>query len=410
MGGARGFAWGFVAQGFASATNFGLSVLAGRLLGPGGLGVVFIGFSAYQLVLGLQRATVTQPLVAHAAPLTAPKRLQLIHSGLAIVVSSGLVASVALATAGLIVGGDIGRGFVVFAPWVVPGVLQEFWKAVLFQEGKASAGALSDAIRLGIMGLSLPLALEYRSDFLIVSAWGVGAAAGFGIGIVNLAAGLSGPRDALKWLRGEAGILGRWLGAREVVYQIGTYSTVLVLAFVIGSENLGGLRSAEALFSPFSLIAAAFVLPALPALARALTRSRDAAQRLALLISGVAIVLGLGYFGVMIVIGGWLLTHLFGSSFSEFKTLIWPMAVAQLFYAGSFAFTVLLIAEKRGAKLFIVGIVGSAATVGFATALGSLHGVIGAAWGLTTAAAIASVLVVLLGLRLKRRVQNASST
>src|SRR5205809_309760 len=69
------FAWAFVGQVFASATNFALTLGAGRLLGPSGLGVVVIGYAAYQLVAGLARAVLTQPVIAHAAPLPAVERL-----------------------------------------------------------------------------------------------------------------------------------------------------------------------------------------------------------------------------------------------------------------------------------------------------------------------------------------------
>src|ERR687897_566004 len=90
MGSARNFVWGFVGQGCSSATNFGLSVMAGQLLGPRGLGIVFIGFVAYQLVLGLQRAVVTQPLIAQTAPLAALHRLPPSYSGLTVTLATGL--------------------------------------------------------------------------------------------------------------------------------------------------------------------------------------------------------------------------------------------------------------------------------------------------------------------------------
>ena len=77
-----GLRLGLVAQVFSSPTNFALTVVAGRLLGPAGLGVVVVGFSVYQLVAGLQRAIVMQPIVADAAPRGATERRWLADSGL----------------------------------------------------------------------------------------------------------------------------------------------------------------------------------------------------------------------------------------------------------------------------------------------------------------------------------------
>ena len=57
------FAWGLLDQLLRSATNFGLSLFAGRLLGVSGLGVIAIGFSAYLIVLSFHRALVSEPLI-----------------------------------------------------------------------------------------------------------------------------------------------------------------------------------------------------------------------------------------------------------------------------------------------------------------------------------------------------------
>ena len=54
-------------SGLSSFTNFGLSVLAGRLLGTAGLGVVFLGFSMYLLVLSAVRAIMEPFVVATSA-------------------------------------------------------------------------------------------------------------------------------------------------------------------------------------------------------------------------------------------------------------------------------------------------------------------------------------------------------
>jgi O-antigen/teichoic acid export membrane protein len=395
----RVFVWGFIAQVFSSATNFSLTLIAGRLLGPAGLGVVVVGFGAYQLVAGLQRAMVMHPLVAAAAPLRGAERRWLAQSGLTVVACSGAAATLVVAVVGLAVAGHVGRGLLLFAPWLMAALLQEFWKTILFQEGRGAAGAVSDCVRFSVMVLSLPVALVWKHDYVVVGSWGLGAAAGLAVGLAWVPGRPEQLRAAFAAWRERAWGLGRWLAAREIVYQLFTYSTVLILAVILGTNGLGGLRSAEALFSPFSLVAAALVLPALPALSRAAAVSHRRALRLAFRICAVAVGFGLTYMLVMAFVGPWLLVHLFGTSFSPFTNLVWPMAAVQVLNALGVSFTLLLLAEKRGRESLVVGAAASAATIACATALALPYGVQGAAWGMAAGSGVGSVAVIYLALR-----------
>jgi len=393
------FAWGFVAQIFSSATNFGLTLLAGRLLGPGGLGIVVLGFGAYQLVAGLQRALVTQPIIADAAPLVGDKRRQLADSGLSVVAWSGIAATLVVIAVGAGVGSAAGRGVLVFAPWMVVALLQDYWKAILFQEGRGSAGAASDFIRFAVAALMVPVAVVWTKDYIVVAGWGLGAAAGLAIALWSFPGHPPRPSAAFVAWRQRAWGLGRWLGAREIVFQIFAYSTILILALILGTDGLGGLRSAEALFSPFSLVAAALVLPALPALSRAAAYSHARALDLAFRMCAVAVGFGLTYMLVMAFIGPWLLVYLFGQPFSPFTDLVWPMAAVQVLNAAGVSFTLLLSAENRGPASLIAGVAYSAATTIFAAVCALFYGVSGAAWGMAIGASIGSVAVVYLALR-----------
>lgn len=407
----RAFAWGFVAQVFSSATNFGLTLLCGRLLGPSGLGVVAVGFGAYQFVAGLQRALVMHPVVADAAPLRGGERRWLAEAGLTVVACSGGVATLAMAAAGLAIGGNVGRGLLLFSPWLVVALLQEFWKAILFQERRGAAAALSDALRFSVMVLSLPLVLAWEYDYVIVSGWGLGAGAGFAAALLSVPGRPQKVHAAFMIWRDRAWGLGRWLAARETIYQVFMYATVLILALILGTDGLGGLRSAEALFSPFSLVAAALVLPSLPALSRTAAVSHHNAVALAFRICGVAVAFGLAYMAIMALIGPWLLTHLFGSEFSSFSNLVWPMAALQVANALGVSFTLLLLAEKRGAASLVVGTVASVTTIVFATTLAVEYAAAGAAWGMAAASGVASAAAIYLALRQSSRLseERASS-
>jgi O-antigen/teichoic acid export membrane protein len=395
----RVFAWGFIAQVFSSATNFSLTLIAGRLLGPAGLGVVVVGFGAYAFVAGLQRAMVMQPIVADAAPRRGAERRRLAESGLTVVAYSGMVATFLVAGVGLGVGGQVGRGLLVFAPWLIAALLQEYWKTILFQEGRGAAGAASDCVRFSIMALSLPVALVWRHDYVVVGGWGLGAAAGLAVGIACFPGRPERLHAAFAAWRERAWGLGRWLAAREVIYQLFTYSTVLMLAVILGTDGLGGLRSAEALFSPFSLVAAALVLPALPALSRSAAVSHRRALNLAFRICAVAVGFGLTYMVVMAFVGPWLLVHLFGDSFSPFTDLVWPMAAVQVLNAAGVAFTLLLLAEKRGPASLVAGVAASAGTIACATGFALAYGVHGAAWGMAAGSGVGSLAVIYLALR-----------
>src|SRR3954447_4115873 len=66
-GNAPPFGYGLLAQTFSAATNFGLVVIAGHVLGASGLGTLLIGFAAYVLLLGFLRALLTEPLLASSS-------------------------------------------------------------------------------------------------------------------------------------------------------------------------------------------------------------------------------------------------------------------------------------------------------------------------------------------------------
>ena len=391
------FAWSFVIQVCSSGANFGVTVLAARVLGPSGVGLIYVGFVAYQLILGLQRAVVTQPLVADASARGGPERRRLTGDGATATLLVGAAVTVGFAIAALAVPGAIGDSLVLFTPWVAVALLHDFLKSVLFQEHLARAAAISEGVRFVVFLLAIPLAAASGDDLAVVAAWGIGYLPGIAVALVALKPRLGTPRTAVAWFRDHAWRLGRWLGARELVYQVAAYVTVLSLAVIIGTGDLGGLRAAETIFSPFSFVAAALVLPALPALTRALVVSRVNARDFAVRISAFAVVGCLVYAAVMVVAGSWLLTTLFGSEFETYDPLVWPFEVSQLALALAMPFSVLLMAERRGGDVFAVGLVLSAATLVFPISFAAVWGVDGAAWGMAVAAIVASLATAGLG-------------
>jgi len=398
-GGSRSYAWAGASQGASSATNLALTLLAGRLLGPGGLGTVFAGFACYLLALGFQRALLTDPLVTSSAALDSGQRRLETGSALTLCVLGALVASALAAAAGALVPGEIGHGLLLFAPFLLPAMLQDFWRVVLFRDGRGTAAACNDALWLLVMGVLAPFAVLTGGSWAVVACWGAGAAAGACAGVLQTGVRSERPGAALAWWDAKAWPLGRWLGAEGILWAVASYGTIFVLAGLVGTRGLGGLRAVQSLFAPLSLLASAVSLPGLPALSREVGSSPEAARRLAVRVAlGVAGV-AVAYVSLLGLASHTALRLVFGAPFPGFADLAWPLGAAQVLAAAPVGFVLLLKAQRRGRGLVLARAVGLAGSLGAVCALATIAGLRGAAWGLAVGALVGALALTWLAIR-----------
>jgi O-antigen/teichoic acid export membrane protein len=387
------FVWGFVSQGASSVTNFGLSLLAGIFLGPQGLGVVFIGFTAYLLALGFQRSLFTDPLIAtssssEAAHRTADSRAAL--SGCLLWASGACIAFVSI---GIGVGGDVGGGLLAFAPWILPALIQDFWRAVLFRDGRDRAGAFNDVTWMITMAAATPIALLHPTEWTIVACWGIGAIVSTLLGFRQTLFLPERLATARRWWRSKGWPLGRWLATESFVYVLGAQGLVILLVPIVGTDALGGLRAVQTIFAPLSLLAPALYLPAFPYLSRTVGEFQTQAGAFATRLGAVAAILtGLYVLGAA-AIGSVLLGLVFGDAFTQFTSLIWPVGLGELAVAGTLGFSMLIKAERRGRAILFCRSIGSLSALVFTVSLAFVSGIEGAAWGMTLGAALGAAAV-----------------
>lgn len=382
--------WGFGGQSLSSATNFALSVLAGRALGPSGLGHILIGFATYLIVLGLQQALLVEPLVASTSSRSAADRR--LSTSRALTFSAGFAASslVVVAVAGLAIGGVTGSGLLLVAPWLVPCLLQDLCRWILFRDERPVAAAMSDGTWLLVMAVAMPFAWMIGTDWAVMGAWGVGALAGTILGLTQLSTHPSAPRSAWSWWRHEAWPFGRWVAGAAVLSNIVGNAMIFMVSALLGTAALGGLRAAQTMFAPLTLIIPALALPGLPALARA--PELGAQRRLAWRYSGLALAGVSVYMAGMLLGGAQLLTVVFGTSFAGYSDLIWPIGVAQLFLAAGVGASLMLRARQRGPALLVSRATGPALALALAAAVAHPFGIVGVAWAVAAGTFITSLL------------------
>ncbi len=403
-------AWGFVDQGFSSATNFGLSLLAGHLLGPRGLGQVFLGFAVYLFVLIMQRSLVTETLLAVTSALDRERRSESAELGLTLSLLLGLLATVGVLLAGTVIGGSRGGWAFLIAPWLIGTLVQDFWRSLLFRERRASGAAANDATWFVVMGATVPIAWAFKTEWAVVAVWGLGALGGAVIGFLQTGVRPASVRASLSWWWREAWPFGRWNAAAAIVVNMGVTIWAFVLAAIVGTTDLGGYRAVESLFAPLSLIGPAVALPGLPALARAYTVGYRRARELAAELSGIAVAASLVFFTALFL-GGWrLLPFLFGRRFLRYRDLVVPIAAGQVFTAAAVGFAPLLKVERRGRFLLLTRFAGLVLTTGIGSIAAIRYGLIGAAWGAAIASCASSIILVLGALREPRSVGAAVPT
>jgi O-antigen/teichoic acid export membrane protein len=373
-------AWGFASQGFSSATNFGLTVAAGRGLGPDGLGRVFLGFATYLIVVGLQRALLVEPLVASSSAADPAERATTTSAALRVSLAIGGGSTILVAATGVALGGSSGRGLLLIAPWLIPALAHDLWRWTLFRDRRPRSAALMDGTWAVVTALALPIGLSIGSDWAVLGSWGLGAVAGSIVGTASVRPARLRLVHAWTWWRREVWPFGRWMAASQLVATGLSNGTAFVVAAILGSAALGGLRAAESVFAPLTLVMPALALPGLPAIARAEPEGRRAQNRVAFRLSAVALAVAIAYIIAMLLGGLRLLPFLFGEAFRQYTDLLWPFAIGQACGAIGVGLSLLLKARRRGSALLIARTAGSGAELVVVAPLSAAAGVLGAAW------------------------------
>jgi hypothetical protein len=251
-------ALGLADQALSSATNFALVVLGARRLGPSGLGVVAVGFLAVTLVVVYQRSLIVDPLVVTSAARSAPERAQAARAAFTLVLLVGVAGGSALFALGALVPGTMGRGLLLFAPWLPSVVLQDYWRFLFFRDGRGEKAVLSD-FGWGVAMLLAAIAFaSSRTDVALVAIWGTGAATGAFVGIIQARILPLTPAGALGWWKRGAWGVGRGFAVDRLASSVGGYGVVLLVAMLLGSRAVGGWRAVDSVFAPMT-----FILPAL---------------------------------------------------------------------------------------------------------------------------------------------------
>ena len=308
-----------------------------------------------------------------------------------------LCAAGVLILSATVLQGFADRGLLLIVPWLIPTLLQDYWRNLLFREKRASAAAANDGVWLVIMVLTLPIVWRWPSDWAVMASWGGGASAGAIFGFFQNRIFPAPLGDSWRWFRKHAWPFGKWNAGAGILDSIGTLLRTFAVVGILGAAALGGLGAAWTVFGPLSLIAPAISLPGLPAMARA--HARGEGRRLAVELSMFTVVASAAYF-LLLLLGGWkLLPLLYGESFARYRGLIWPVTAAQVFSAVEVGALLLIKAQQRGGVLVFTQALASVVGLVLTVVLSLEYGLTGAAWTLAVMCLLSMSLLSVAALR-----------
>jgi O-antigen/teichoic acid export membrane protein len=381
------FGYGFVAQACSAATNFGLLVIAAHVLGVAGLGTISLGFAAYILLLGFERALLTDPLIASSAAQGRLERATTARSALTVALVALVPASILLALVATLLPPRFGLGILLFSPWIGPALLQDLGRSILFRDRSGPSVMLSDGAWLLAMAATAPIAFTSESEWAVTGCWGAGALAAAGVATWQIRWRPGSPRRAFAWWRSEAWPFGRWLLGGSALYSVLSYASLLALVAVLGAREFGGLRAVQSVFGPLTLIGPAVALSGFPLVSRLLAVSRSRALAVAAALGG-AITLVTAAYLVTLYVSPNVLALVFGREFDEFQSIIVPIGIGQLLIAPALGLTLFLKAQRRGRTLLWLTTLNAVLLLVLSVIFGWYRGVAGAAWATVATAAV----------------------
>lgn len=389
------FAWGFVDQGLASAVTFLLTVAAARSLGPAGVGTIAVGYSAFLVVLGLERALIIDPFLTSVHQATDATRRAL-AGALSSTIVFGLTATAIFLVLSATFHGTVAAGMNAFAPWLTPALVQALLRAAAFRAEAGRIAALSSVV--WITSLVVLMAAGARgSATMLATAWGVAAILSITPLLLKTAGvRLAAPQQAYRWFTQDALSLGRWLASASIVSAATSYALMAAVTVILGAAAVGGYRAIESAFSFLSLIGMALANPGIRAMQHEVARGRKAAARLTIRLSALAGGLAVAYTGVLAAAQS-LVWLLYGQEFRSYSDLILPIALGQAVLGATGGVLILLKSQRRGRDITVIAVATPLAALSAAIPLALVGGLNPMAWGIAASTIVPFILAIVFG-------------
>ena len=373
-----------VDQCVASASNFAVGVVVGRISGPTGLGAFALAYTCWILLTTLHRSLITDPM-AILGDMRGEERDDFVRRGIAADMTLGLMAACLFAAVGssLLTVGQVtfGEGMLAVAPWIVVLDLQDYWRWIGFMQGTPKKSLHNDLLFNAVQAMAFAVVFVsgQHSVFAIVSAWGAGAAVAALYGFRQFSARPS-LRGGMAFLRFRWPT-SRWLAGERAASWGGAQLYLILAGAILGPAAYGGLKAAQGLVAgPTTVVINAGGSFGLPEATRQLAeRGWTGLARVTRYVTGAGVAAATATAIAVLVAAPALLRLLYGPKFVVYAPSARVFALAIVVLAFGVGPILTMTATRRVRPLFMLQVAMLAFSIAAVCVLSTTYGVTGAA-------------------------------
>lgn len=284
---ARRLGWGVADQGMSSVSNFALGLFVARSYGASNFGAFTLAFVTYTVVINAARGLATDPLLVRFSGDEGPRWRQATASATGTALAVGLVTGALCVLAGLLLGGQVGLGFVALGVGLPGLALQDSWRLAFFACGRGASAFVNDLVWtvLLITTLAIMYGLGRGNSAGCLIAFGATATAAALLGGLQ-ARVLPRPTHAVRWVRTHI-----QLSSRYLVENVSVSGASQLRSFLLGAiaslAAVGQVRASEILMGPFLVVLMGISQVAVPEASRAFARDPAHLRRFCLRLGAV---------------------------------------------------------------------------------------------------------------------------
>jgi O-antigen/teichoic acid export membrane protein len=261
-------AWGLLDQVLSSLSNFVVLIIVARSLPAEGFGAFALAMEVYVVAIFIGRGLASDPLAAAHASDDADQARWAVRSGGATVVLATTAILVLVASAGFLVGGQLGKCLLALAIFLPGLALQDFMRYALIVRGQAKGAFLNDLFWMVAQIPLLLVAIGYDGgSAALMCAWGLAGNLAALLGLAQAKTWLAGVRNARAWLSKHRTLWPYFL-LDNVVVRLTTLALVVLISIVTNLTEVAGFRAAMTIYAPFTILGRGVVGVAVPELAR----------------------------------------------------------------------------------------------------------------------------------------------